>query len=176
MNKIVVIYQSTYGTTRLYAEQIAKELGADLLECKKAKISELIKYDTIIFGGGIYAGKIAGRGLLRKNFKQLSNKRLIVFSVGFTPQSRIDTLESVRSNSFKGILSQHISFFHFRGAVNYKKLNLLHRFLLSAKRLSILIKSRNKLTDANKKYLNQYGKSTELVLDSSQSLIVSLKV
>ena len=37
------------------------------------------------------------------------------------------------------------------------------------------ITSGNKLTNANIKYLNQYGKSTKLVLDSPQSLIVSLK-
>ena len=87
MKKAVVVYQSSYGTSKSYAEQIASELGADLAERGKARISGLLGYDTIIFGGGIYAGRIAGCELLGRNAKKLSDKHLVVFSVGFTPAS-----------------------------------------------------------------------------------------
>lgn len=175
MNKTVVVYQSTYGTTRLYAEQIAQKLCADLVECKKAKISALIQYDTIILGGGIYAGRIAGSNLLGKNYEKLSGKLLVVFSVGFTPQSRTDILEKVRNNSFEDIPSKNIEFFHFRGGFDYKKLNLFHRILLAAKRFAISIQPKNKLTADNKRFLNLYGKSTKVILDSTQPLIEFLK-
>jgi menaquinone-dependent protoporphyrinogen IX oxidase len=175
MNKTAVIYQSTYGTTRTYAEQIAQELGADLIECKKIRISELIGYDTIIFGGGIYAGRIAGSGLLRKNYEKLSDKHLVVFSVGFTPQARADILDKVRNSSFEANQLKNIRFFHFRGGIDYKKLNLLHRILLSVKRLSIAMQLESKLTDDNKRFLKLYGKSVELTLDSPQVFITYVK-
>jgi len=175
MSKTAVIYQSTYGTTRTYAEQIAQELGADLIAFKKVKISELVGYDTIIFGGGIYAGQIAGSGLIRKNYEKLKGKHLVVFSVGFTPHARTDNLDKVRSSSFEAAQLKNISFFHYRGGVDYKKINLFHRFLLSTKRLLISMQPESKLTDDNKRFLKLYGKSIELTLDSPQVLISYLK-
>lgn len=137
MNKAIVIYQSTYGITESYAGQIAQELGADILECSKVKASNLLKYDTIIFGGGIYAGQIAGSSRLRNLLKKYPKKSFAIFSVGFTPKSMTNVLEKVRMNSLKGIPLQNIRFFHFKGRIVYEKLNFLHRLLLSGKRLSI---------------------------------------
>lgn len=175
MNKTVVVYQSTYGSTKSYAEQIAQELSADLIGYRKIKISELIGYDTIIFGGGIYAGRIAGSGFLKKNYEKLSGKNIVVFSVGFTPQVRADILEKVRNSSFKAKQLKNIRFFHFRGGVDYKKLILPDRILLSLKRLSIAMQSKSKLTDDNKRFLKLYGKSIELTLESPQVLITYVK-
>ncbi|WP_373713984.1 hypothetical protein [Streptococcus sp.] len=50
-----------------------------VLEQKKAVISDVLKYDTIVLGGGLYASGIAGLSFLKKNIKQLSNKKLFCF-------------------------------------------------------------------------------------------------
>lgn len=50
-----------------------------MLEQKKAVISDVLKYDTIVLGGGLYASGIAGLSFLKKNIKQLSNKKLFCF-------------------------------------------------------------------------------------------------
>lgn len=175
MNKTIVIYKSTYGTTKSYAELIAQELGADLLECSEVKTSKLTKYDAIVFGGGIYAGQIAGSNLLRNLCKKFQDKSFIVFSVGFTPKSMTNILEKVRTNSLRGIPLQNIRFFHFSGRIDYKKLNLAHRLLLSGKRLSMSIQSKEKLTDENKRFMNQCDKESEFTLDSTKDLIACLK-
>jgi menaquinone-dependent protoporphyrinogen IX oxidase len=175
MNKAVVIYKSTYGTAKAYAQQIALEMEADLLECSKAKPSRLTKYDTIIFGGGIYAGQIAGSSQLRSLCKKLPDKSFVVFSVGFTPKAMINVLEKVRTNSLRGIPLQNIRFFHFSGSIDYTKLNLVHKLLLSGKRLSLAIKSKEKLTKENNRFIKQYGKGAEFTLDSTQALIACLK-
>lgn len=60
MGNIAVIYKSVYGSTKQYATWIAEALGADLLEAGQAKLETLRKYDTILYGGGLYAGGIAG--------------------------------------------------------------------------------------------------------------------
>ncbi len=175
MSKTAVIYQSTYGTTRTYAEQIAQELGANLIERKKAKISELVGYDTIIFGGGIYVGQIAGSGLIRKNYEKLKEKHLVVFSVGFTPHARIDILDKVRLSSFEADQLMNINFFHFHGGVDYKNLNLFHKFLISTKRLLISIQPESKLTTDNKRFLKLYGKRIESSYESPNALITYVK-
>ena len=74
--KTVVIYESKYGTTKKYAEWIADALSCDLFEKKSITPSALTGYDTIIYGGGLYAGGVSGIGLLKKNFSKISNKNL----------------------------------------------------------------------------------------------------
>ena len=56
----VILYQSKYGATKRYAEWLSEETGFQCIETKKADINEIIAYDVIILGGGIYASSIAG--------------------------------------------------------------------------------------------------------------------
>ncbi len=151
-------------------------MGAVLKERKRARISELAKYDTVIYGGGIYVGRIAGSGFIRKVYRKLPDKHFVVFSVGFTPHSRVDVLEAARNNSLKGINIEKIDFFHFRGSMDYKKLNLFHRTLLFGKKVSIKLKPEEKLSSESKRFLNQYGKNVAVALDSTQPLIKVLKI
>ena len=83
--RTIVLYYSKYGATKQYAEWIAGELGADLVDvrARKPKLRDIRDYDTIIYGGGIYSGGIKGVELITKNWsKGLSAKRVIVFAVG----------------------------------------------------------------------------------------------
>ena len=69
MNKTVVIYRSVYGYTKTYAEMIAEELTCDLRESSEISPDDLLSYDTIIYGGGLYAIGINGINLLKKNYE-----------------------------------------------------------------------------------------------------------
>lgn len=56
----VVIYRSKYGSAKRYAEWIAQEVKADLFDGSKVSPADLEKYDTIVFGGSLYAVGILG--------------------------------------------------------------------------------------------------------------------
>ena len=58
MVNIAVVYKSRYGTTKQYAEWIAKALDAILLEASVVKPSQLASFDIVVYGGGLYAGRI----------------------------------------------------------------------------------------------------------------------
>ena len=73
MNAIVV-YKTKYGSTKTYAEWIAEELSADIRDAKTVKADDLLKYDTIIYGGGLYAEVINGVSLITKNYEKLKDK------------------------------------------------------------------------------------------------------
>ena len=75
----VILYQSKYGATKRYAEWLSEETGFKCKETKKADINEIIEYDSIILGGGIYASGIAGLSFLKKNINKLADKKIIVF-------------------------------------------------------------------------------------------------
>ncbi len=82
MKKTVVIYKSSYGSTKKYAEWIAQELKCDLFDTNKVKDDMLVDYDIIIFGGGLYASGINGIALIKSSFSSLRDKDVIVFTVG----------------------------------------------------------------------------------------------
>ena len=60
--KTIVAYKSKSGYTKTYAEWIAQELGCDIKE--NAELSDIIDYDTIIYGGGMYEGGFNGVKLI----------------------------------------------------------------------------------------------------------------
>ena len=56
--KGIILYQSKYGATQKYAQWLSEETGFPCIETKRAQISDVRQYDTIILGGGIYASEI----------------------------------------------------------------------------------------------------------------------
>ena len=85
MTDTVILYRSKYGATRRYAHWLQEALGCDLLENKDLRAAQLAPYRTVILGGGVYAGGIAGLSFLRKNWPALAEKRLRIFAVGASP-------------------------------------------------------------------------------------------
>ncbi|SHI44483.1 flavodoxin domain-containing protein [Lutispora thermophila] len=116
MSNIIVIYRSKYGSTKKYAEWLAEELSADLIETKKASIELIEKYDVVILGGGIYATGIAGISFLKKHYEKLKNKKLIVFAVGASPYDE-KAMKALREHNLRSELSR-IPVFYCRGAWN----------------------------------------------------------
>lgn len=134
--KIVVVYRSGSGFTKNYATWLSEELHCDLLPGKTTKISDLMKYDTIIYGGGLYAIGISGFDLIKKNYEQLKSKKLIVFAVGASPV-REETIEAVRNANIPANMSDNISFYYLRGGFNYNKLSPLNKVLMQLKKMQL---------------------------------------
>lgn len=83
--KGIIIYQSKYGATKKYAQWLSEKKGFPCVETKRARLSDVREYDTILLGGGIYASGIAGLSFLKKNIKELQGKKILVFCVGASP-------------------------------------------------------------------------------------------
>ena len=132
MNSIV-IYKSKYGSTKAYAEWIAQELDCEAISEKEIKATDLIKYDTIIYGGGLYAEVIAGVSLITKNFEILKDKKLIVYSTGITPLNCREYYDKmVIEKNFKPYMLDRIKVFNFLGKMIIDELSLPHKAALVA--------------------------------------------
>ena len=83
--KGIVVYKSKYGSTKKYAEWIAEDTGFDCVEAGKANAKTIAEYDTVIFGGGLYASGIAGLSFLKKNLSSMNGKKVIAFCCGASP-------------------------------------------------------------------------------------------
>lgn len=127
----IVLYRSKYGSTKTYAEWIAEELSCEAKDAKGVKIDDLLSYDTIIYGGGLYANLVNGLSFITKNIDRLSGKKLIVFAVGITPVHCKEYIEGyLIEKNFKPELRDKIPFFYFLGKMKKEELTLPHRTAL----------------------------------------------
>ncbi len=124
----IVLYKSKYGSTKAYAEWIAEDLNCEVKEAKGIKVDDLLAYDTIIYGGGLYAENIAGASLITKNIDKLKDKKLVIFTTGITP---LDVREyydgEVLDKNFKPEIRQYIKVYNFMGKMILDELTAPHR-------------------------------------------------
>lgn len=85
--------------------------------------------------GGIYASGIAGLSFLKKNFKDLQGKRIVVFCVGASPYEEKAYREIVARNMKDGL--SDIPCFYCRGAWDTEALSIVDRNLCSLLRKAV---------------------------------------
>lgn len=132
MKKIAVVYKSKYGAIKTYATWIAEELQADLYE--KMDANKLKEYETIIYGGALYAGNINGISSLIKSYPELKDKKIIIFTCGLADPKNSDNIKNLHTNLDKAMpkeMKTNSSIFYFRGAIDYKNLSFIHRIMMN---------------------------------------------
>ena len=160
MIKTAVIFSSKYGTTKKYAKWISEELGADLFSKTNVDSSQISYYDTVVYGGGLYAGGISGIEFIIKN----KPKKLIVFTVGLANPATTDFSAIIKKN-FDPKLLNDVKVFHLRGGIDYKKLSIIHRIMMATMKYFTLFKLRKKspqeYTDEDQLFFKTYGKKID---------------
>jgi menaquinone-dependent protoporphyrinogen IX oxidase len=128
--KTIVVYKSRSGFVRRYAQWIAEELAADLLEGSKVSADKLAEYDIVIYGGGLYEAGINGVKLITANMEQLRGRKLIVFASGASPAKK-DAMDHVISHNFKAEQLEQLRFFYLRGGFDFSKLTIRDKLLMT---------------------------------------------
>ncbi len=156
MKDTIVLYSSRYGNTKRYAEAIAAKLHCPALDVKKGKWT-LSDYETIIFGGGIYAGGIRGASVLVKHFDRIRDKRLFVFTVGIADPSDTNRFSPMLHKIFSPEMREKIQFYHFRGGMDYSKMGFRHRAMMWMLKSMLAKKPPSQRTDEDEGILATYG-------------------
>lgn len=147
--KGIVIYKSKYGSTKTYAQWIGEELGFDVVDAKTVKADDLLEYDAIVYGGGLYAEVIAGVNLITKNIEKLSDKKIAVYTTGITPlDCREYYDEMVVEKNFRSGVGDNIKIFNYLGKMVISELSLVHRTAL--KTLKKIMSSKTNPTEMEK--------------------------
>ena len=145
----VVIYKTKYGSTKTYAQWIAASLGCEAFDAKNIGADDLTKYDTIVYGGGLYAEVINGVSLITKNIDKLNGKKIAVYTTGITPLDCRDYYDKmVIEKNFKPEILSKIKVFNFMGKMVLSELSLVHRTAL--KTLKKIMSSKQNPTDMEK--------------------------
>ena len=149
--KTIVAYKSKSGYTKRYAEWIAQELACDIKE--NAVLSDIISYDTIIYGGGMYAGGFNGVKLITKNLDKLSGKKIALFAVGSNP-GREHEMKPFWDKVLTAEQQNHIGHFYLRGGFDFSKLTYGDKILM--KMLKVRLQKLKERTEDEQGMLDAY--------------------
>lgn len=114
--KAIVIYESKTGFTQQYAQWIAQALSCETRPLKGITAEALAGYDTVIFGGWIFAKRIQGWDKM----KALLPKPAAIYAVGAAPLLE-GGLEAIRTENALGDLP----LYYMQGGLRYDKLGFV---------------------------------------------------
>ncbi len=159
--KVAIIYKTKYGSTKKYAGWIAVKIDADLYEVSDIRPKHLLEYDTIIFGGGLYEGKINGINFITNNYDKIKDKELIIFTVGIQNVDDVIRTKIIEDN-FNDLDIENIKIFNYRGAFEYKQLTLKDKIQIAPIKMEIDEKHIRDLSEDDKNLLKGYEELVDL--------------
>lgn len=172
--KTLVVYRSKSGFSKAYADWIARTLNADLREYRSVRPTQFVGYDTIIYGGGLYAVGINGVDLIRKNLDALKDKRVIVFATGASPISE-ETTSFILNRNFTAEQQSLIQFFYLRGGFDYGKLSLIDKLLMNL--LKVRLERKKELTPDERGMLAAFDTPADFTKEQNLApLLLSLRL
>jgi len=164
MKTVLLIYKSNTGFTKKYAQWIQEELNCTTLELKDAHISDITKYDIIIFGGGMHANKVNGINLIKNNLKQLTNNHLIIFATGATPASAVEEVKRFEQSNIPN--ESNIQFFYFQSGMNYKDMRINDKMMMNCLKFALRAKKdKNSVEQGTMEAIsNSYDNSNQIFI------------
>ena len=171
----VVIYGSCYGSTQAYAEYIAQELSCPAVSAKEVTRADVEGRELIVFGGGAYAGSIAGAKRAAKLEKYFGQAKLLCFVCGLADPAKQKTQGEARMLFEKAFpLHAGMPVFCLRGNMDYARLSAGHRAMMAM--LIAFLKRKKERSEEDEQLLATYGQKIEFLdLPSAQPLIEAAK-
>lgn len=155
--KNIVLYKSKYGNTLQYATWISEELNWELRDFSKFKKSEIKNYQNIIFGSGVYMGKM---NQIKKVLNWFDNKPIIIFACAGNDNVQKD-IEVIKANNFNEKQLNFHKFFYLPGGVDFSKVKGVFKMMINVFR-KMLEKKKDKTPD-EKAILEGFTNPTNLV-------------
>ena len=160
--KGIIVYGSQYGTTKQYAKELSKQTSLPIENEQNLVIID--NYDFVVYLGGLYAGGLKGF----KNFqKKIHLKiKLIVVTVGLADVTDEKNIQNIRQ-SLKHQIPQSLwhstTIYHLRGGIDYSKLNLKHKTMMSLLYKMLKKKSRENMSAEDLAMIETYHKQVNFV-------------
>lgn len=166
MSSNIVIYDSKYGYSKQYAQWISEDLKCEYKSFSEVNNAE--RYDTIIFGSGLYASDIRKADKL----KQFYDKNLVVYTVGLANPKNTDYSEIIEKN-FSWDTDKKVKIFHLQGGIDYSILSPKDRAMMwFLKKFMIDKQDPESMTEDLRKMKESYGKEIDMMDRSSIQAIV----
>lgn len=110
----LICYKTRKGATKKYTQWLAEEIKADVKTFNEVPRRETFEdYDTVIVSSGTYAGFMPLNRFLKRHWKYLQNKNVVVVAVGAAPADDNWSLRSYRMIPEK--IREKIKYFKIMG-------------------------------------------------------------
>ena len=163
MNNII-IYGSHYVTTKKYAEELSRRTNIEVISFEN--VEEINDYDNIIYLGGLYAGGVLGMSKTIKKLNNISNKKIIIATVGLSDPTDETNKNNIRNNIKSQIpkeIFEKAKIFHLRGGIDYSKLNFAHRTMMKLLYNAVKNLPEKKQTAENRAMIETYNKKVDFI-------------
>lgn len=167
--KPIVIYKSKTDFTKRYAEIIAKEIGCEMVELKKADVNMMSQHDTIIFGSRVHAGKIDDFEKAKALFDKSKSKSLYLFVTGATPCAAEEVIDEFWNKNLREEELKNIPHFYCQSGLCYEKMNFLDKTMM--KLFATIMKKKKDKDEYEKGFVKAISSSYD---NSSKEYIMPL--
>lgn len=155
--KAIVVYASKYGSTEKYARWIAEALECPVKKLQELRNLDLGEYDTILYGGGLYAGGIAGFKKFVSRLESTKEKKLVLFMVGMTNPAEKEVYANVAERNIPEKWKGRFEIFALRGDQLFSKMNGLHRLMMRVPKSMTEKKPVSERSEDDKHFLEHFG-------------------
>ena len=159
----IILYGSQYGASRQYAE--ALEIRTGLPAVSYDEIRDFGPFDTIVYVGGLYAGKVTGLAQTLKRLPTDHPFRFLVATVGLADGSE-ENLKNIREGLVKTLtpaIFARTAHVHLRGALDYRLLSRKHHLMMQALCSLLRRKPVNERTWQDQAILDSYGQALDFM-------------
>ena len=170
----IIIYGSHYGTTKQYAKELSRRTNIEAISFENVK--EINNYDKIIYLGGLYAGGVLGMSKTLKKLNKISNKTIILVTIGLSDPTDEKNINNIRNNIKSQIqkeIFEKAKIFHLRGGIDYSKLNFVHKTMMKLLYNAVKNVPNEKQTAENRAMIETYNKKVDFIDFSGLDKIIN---
>lgn len=129
--KGLIVYESPYGATLIYARELQKALNFPLISLSDLEYSSVDQYDIIIVGTFVFSGRIFKSQAINQLMTQHPDPFWILYTVGISTP-RLTDFQRLIGEVFTPQACKHLASFHYRGRIATKRFSLMY---LASKRM-----------------------------------------
>ena len=173
--KSIIVYGSNYGTTKQYANELSRRTNMKAISFKKVN-QQINDYDNIIYLGALYAGGVLGMSKTLKKLNNISNKKIIIVTVGLSdPTDEVNKNNIINNikNQMPKKFFEKAKIFHLRGGIDYSKLNFAHKTMMKMLYNAVKNLPKEKLTAEDRAMIETYNKKVNFIDFSSLDEIIN---
>lgn len=149
-NQVIVVYKSSTGFTKKYAQVIADELNCATADNKLAEANRLSAYPIVVFGSRAHAGRIDGFKKIRELYGKRRIKNLILFVTGAMPDTAKEEIAQFWKQNLTDRELRDIPHFYMPGGLCYEKMSVTDKWMMKA--AAVMLKKKKDKTDADRAF------------------------
>ncbi|HEY3379119.1 MAG TPA: flavodoxin domain-containing protein [Armatimonadota bacterium] len=124
----VIIYQSKYGSTKEYASWLQAETGFDLYDVAHCP-HDLTRYDLVVLGSRVVAGRFALAGWVRSHWPALRDKTVLLLLTNITADA--DKRAEIVPRSLPSAMAERLRVFPVGGRYQLARMSWFDRTMIT---------------------------------------------